>query len=66
MKLIIDRFENEWCVCEYEAGKTLNFPRGLLPADAKEGDALCIEIDRNETKNQKEYAEQLRKKLFGR
>ncbi len=66
MKLVIDRFEGEWCVCEYEAGKTLDIPCDLLPKDAKEGDTLCISIDRTETKTQKEYAEQLRKRLFDR
>ncbi len=65
MKLIIDRFENEWCVCEYEVGKTLDLPRALIPSDAKEGDVLRISIDKSETENRKEYAEQLRKKLFG-
>lgn len=66
MKLIIDRLENEWCVCEYEAGKTLDLPRGLLPPDAKEGNVLTIAIDQKETNNRKDYAEQLRKKLFER
>ena len=66
MKLIIDRFEENLCVCEYEAGKTLDIPRELIPEEAKEGDVLTICIDRKSTANQKEYAESLRKRLFGR
>ena len=66
MKLIIDRFENGWCICEYEAGKTLDLPSALLPPGAKEGDVLRISIDHSETENSKKYAEELRKKLFNR
>ena len=66
MQLIIDRFEGEWCICEYEAGKTLDMPRALIPIHAKEGEVLCISIDEQKTNTQKGYAEQLRKRLFDR
>ena len=66
MTLIIDRFEGDMCVCEYEAGKTLDLPRELIPPNAKEGDALCISIDQSKTASQKNKAEELRKKLFNR
>ena len=66
MQLIIDRFENEWAVCEYEKGKTLNLPAALLPACAREGDALLLTIDREATDGQKARAEELRKRLFHR
>ena len=65
-ELIIDRFENEWVVCEYEAGKTLDIPRSLLPDDAKEGDVLKIVVDAQKTNSQKDIAESLRKRLFNR
>lgn len=66
MQLIIDRLEGEWAVCEYDIGKTLDLPRGLLPNDAKEGDVLRIIVEQGATSHRKEYAEELRRKLFGR
>ncbi len=66
MQLIIDRLESDFAVCEYEEGKTLDLPRALLPAEAKEGDVLCILIDEQATKERKNYAETLRNRLFHR
>lgn len=66
MQLIIDRFEGELAVCEYEKGKTLDLPTALLPADAKEGDVLRLTVDREATEQQKNDAESLRKRLFHR
>ena len=66
MQLIIDRFEGELAVCEYEKGKTLDIPTALLPADAKEGDVLRLTVDREATEQQKNDAESLRKRLFHR
>lgn len=66
MQLIIDRFEGEFAVCEYEKGKTLDLPTALLPADAKEGDVLRLTVDREATEQQKNDAESLRKRLFHR
>ncbi len=66
MQLIIDRFEGEIVVCEYEKGKTLDLPTALLPADAKEGDVLRLTVDREATEQQKNDAESLRKRLFHR
>lgn len=66
MQLIIDRFEGELAVCEYEKGKTLDLPTALLPADAKEGDVLRLTVDHEATQQQKNDAESLRKRLFHR
>ena len=66
MKLTIDRIEGDWAVCEYEKGKTLNLPAALLPANAKEGDALLLTVDRELTDERKARAEELRKRLFHR
>ena len=66
MQLIIDRFEGDFAVCEYEKGKTLDLPTALLPADAKEGDVLRLTVDREATEQQKNDAESLRKRLFHR
>ncbi len=66
MQLIIDRFEGELAVCEYEKGKTLDLPTALLPANAKEGDVLRLTVDREATEQLKNHAESLRKRLFHR
>jgi hypothetical protein len=46
MRYTIDRFENGWAVCEDAEGNTHNLPRGLLPAEAREGDALDLDTGR--------------------
>ena len=53
IKLAIDRFEGKYAILESQ-GKTpliFNFPRHLLPSDAKEGSVLRfnIDIDKEET-----------------
>ena len=62
---IIDRFENNWAVIEY-GKKTFNFPKDLLPKEAKEGDVLKfdITIDREETEKRRKAIEDLAKDLF--
>jgi len=40
---IIDRFEGDWAVIEYNR-KTFNLPRLLVPPEAVEGDILTIKI----------------------
>ena len=45
MKVIIDRFEGDFAVCEKPDRKMLNIRREKLPQDAKEGDALIIDGD---------------------
>ncbi|MTI85311.1 MAG: DUF3006 domain-containing protein [Firmicutes bacterium] len=49
--LVIDRFEGEWAIVEYNKS-TFNIPKTLLPEEAKEGDVLkvTIEIDKQATK----------------
>ncbi|EMT39850.1 Protein of unknown function [Thermoanaerobacter thermohydrosulfuricus] len=62
---IIDRFEGDWAVIEY-GNKTFNFPKELLPQNAKEGDVLIFNvlIDEKETENRKKIMEDLAKELF--
>jgi hypothetical protein len=45
MRVIIDRFEGDFAVCEKADRTMLNVKRETLPPDAKEGDALIIEGD---------------------
>ena len=44
MKLIIDRFEGEFAVCEMENRNMVNISKNILPEDVIEGDVLNIEI----------------------
>ncbi len=54
-RFTIDRFEAQWAVLETPEGKTINYPRNLLPKGAKEGDVfdLKIDIDQEATKERK-------------
>ncbi|AIS53528.1 hypothetical protein TKV_c24060 [Thermoanaerobacter kivui] len=62
---IIDRFEDNWAVIEY-GDKTFNFPKQLLPQNAKEGDVLSfnIHVDEEETAKRKKAIESIAKDLF--
>ena len=44
-RFTIDRFEAQWAVLETPEGKTINYPRNLLPKGAKEGDVFNLNID---------------------
>ena len=41
--IIIDRFENNLAVVEYQ-GKTWNIPKKWFPVTAKEGDVIIINV----------------------
>ncbi|HHW57329.1 MAG TPA: DUF3006 domain-containing protein [Clostridia bacterium] len=62
---IIDRFEGNFAVIEYE-DITFNFPKELLPKEAKEGDVLKfdITIDREETEKRRKIIKDLADELF--
>ncbi|MDI6605426.1 MAG: DUF3006 domain-containing protein [Thermoanaerobacteraceae bacterium] len=62
---IIDRFEGDLVVVEY-GNKTFNFPKELLPENAKEGDVISfkVQINEKETGNRKKIIENLAKDLF--
>lgn len=63
-KLIIDRFEGDFAVCETEDLEFINFPKSALPFGAKEGDVIAISIDKSETDKRKEKIEGLMNSLF--
>jgi hypothetical protein len=52
MRIVIDRFEGEYAVCEIEKGRFVNLPRQILEG-AKEGDIVKIEILKDETAQRK-------------
>ncbi len=69
MRVIIDRFEGDYAVCEKEDREMIDIKRDCLPKEAKEGDVLDIEgvkiaININETEKRKKDIEELTKDLW--
>lgn len=69
MKVIIDRFEGEFAVCEKEDRKIIDIEISKLPSNAKEGDVLnisndTITIDVEETEKRRRKIEELTKNLW--
>jgi len=62
---IIDRFEEDWAVVEFEGG-TFKVPKTLFPQQAREGDVvkMTINVDQAATKDRKKIVEQLADELF--
>lgn len=65
--LVIDRFEGKYAIIELQDKNPLifNFPRHLLPQEAKEGTVLNINIsiDQEETKRRRDKIQNLLNKL---
>jgi len=61
MRVIIDRFEEEYAVVELEDGSMAYLPAKLLPG-AREGDVVEIKVDQAETARRKRLIQELRKK----
>lgn len=69
MRIIIDRFEEKYAVCQFEDGTMLNLPLVLIPDEAKEGDIIfidksAIQIDKEATDALKSEIKKLMDKLF--
>lgn len=69
MKFIIDRFEENFAVCEDENGIMKNIEKSLLPKDVREGDVILKDnnifyIDYEETKKLREEINQMTKNLW--
>lgn len=69
MKVVIDRFEGKFAVCEKENREMINIKTSLLPKNAKEGDVLVVKdnkiiIDVKETNKRKKEIEDLTKDLW--
>ncbi|MEA1962603.1 MAG: DUF3006 domain-containing protein [Bacillota bacterium] len=63
--IIIDRFEGEIAVVEYEKG-FYNMPRAWLPSGAKEGDVIVLKaaIDEVETAKRRDEMKRKMEDLF--
>lgn len=69
MRVIIDRFEGDYVVCEKEDRKMIDIQKVRVPVEAKEGDVLeigmdQITIDVAATKKRKQELENLVKNLW--
>lgn len=66
MKVIIDRFEDNFAVCEKEDKTMVDIPKKILPEEAKESDVLniSITIDYSETEKRKKEIEELTKDIW--
>lgn len=69
MKVIIDRFEGNYAVCEKEDRKMVDIERSKIPFEAKEGDILNfdsnnITIDIEATQKRRKEIEELTEDLW--
>ncbi|MCB2300424.1 DUF3006 domain-containing protein [Clostridium tagluense] len=69
MKVIIDRFEGNFAVCEKEDRTMMNIPKDKIPPGAKDGDVLnilndVITIDIEETEKKRKEIEKLTEDLW--
>jgi hypothetical protein len=69
MKVVIDRFEGNYAVCEKENREMIDIEKSRVPIEAKEGYVLNIEgdvitIDIDETERRKKEIEELTKNLW--
>jgi len=69
MKVIVDRFEGSYAVCEDEEQKMINIEIDKLPQGVKEGDVLIIEgdnikVDKEETETRRERIRRLMEDLW--
>lgn len=69
MKVIIDRFEGKFAVCQKEDMSMVNIDRSILPGDAKEGDVLYLDngnisVNKEETDKLKKAIDKLSKDIW--
>jgi hypothetical protein len=69
MKVIIDRFEGNYAVCEKPDRTMINIEKSKLPPGAREGDVLLINedivsLDKSETARRKKSMDKLMNELW--
>ncbi|MDI6880261.1 MAG: DUF3006 domain-containing protein [Desulfitobacteriaceae bacterium] len=69
MKGIIDRFEGQMAVIEFEGRIMKNIPKALLPAEAREGDVIDEEkgsfhVNKEETRQRRAEIQKLLDNLW--
>lgn len=65
MLYVIDRFEGQWVVIEFDR-KTFKIPKSLVPDSAREGDVISIKVtvDKGATKKAGKEAKRLFNDVF--
>lgn len=63
MKVILDRYEEDYAVVELENGELVNISKILLE-NAEEGDIIEIRVLKKETDERKNYLQGLADQLF--
>lgn len=69
MKYIIDRFEDNFAVCEDENQNFVDIEKSKLPEEAREGDIIIVNgdkitVDKESTKARKKEVQDLFDSLF--
>ena len=69
MKIVIDRFEGNYAVCETEEKKFIDISKSDIPEGAKEGDILTktdkgYRIEKTETEEKREAIKNRMNSLF--
>ncbi len=64
MKIIIDRYEEEFVVVELENKQMINIPKAIIPTNAREGDVISIEVDIDESTERKKKINNLMSELW--
>lgn len=69
MKVIVDRIEENFAVCEMENGNMLSLSMSILPSNIKDGTVLDIQgqiitVDEEQTEKKRKAAERLLDDLF--
>ncbi len=69
MKVVIDRFEGEYAVCEKDDRTMIMLKKNEIPLTAEEGDVLIIEagniiLDKEETEKRKREIERLTEDMW--
>lgn len=69
MRLVIDRFEGKYAVCELENGEFVDVPEEDIPQEAKEGDVITKTdnkycVDKMATENKRKEIKHKMDRLF--
>lgn len=64
MKWTVDRLEGNYAVIELENKETADIPLKALPDGVKEGDILCVAVDKDKTAERKTEIDSLANRLF--
>ena len=69
MRLVIDRFEGDYAICQGDDGHMQEIERRKIPKEAQEGDIIVLQgdkifIDKEETLKMRDEIEKLMEELY--